>query len=142
MQQFVVPQFIEVEDKIIGPVTTRQFIILIIALFVDFIAYQLLTFVFFLIFLLAFTGFAIVLAFAKINGQAFHYFLLNIFQTLKRPQLRVWSKEVRADKIKESAEGEAKAPPKVTINKERPTASRLSDLALLVNTGGVYRPEE
>ena len=27
MQQFVVPQFIDVEDKIIGSITVRQFII-------------------------------------------------------------------------------------------------------------------
>ena len=142
MNQFVVPQFIDVEDKIIGPITTRQFIILIIALFVDFIAYQLLTFVFFLVFLLAFTGFAIVVAFAKVNGQAFHYFLLNLFQTMRRPQLRVWCKDLSSEKIKESAEGAAKAPLRVEVNKERPTASRLSDLTLLVNTGGVYKPEE
>ena len=28
MQQFTVPQFIDFEDKIIGPITTRQFLIL------------------------------------------------------------------------------------------------------------------
>ncbi|KKS92044.1 MAG: hypothetical protein UV69_C0039G0006, partial [Parcubacteria group bacterium GW2011_GWE2_43_12] len=30
MQQFVVPQFIDVEDKIIGPITVRQFIIIMV----------------------------------------------------------------------------------------------------------------
>ena len=29
--QFIVPQFIDVEDKIIGPVTTRQFVVLLAA---------------------------------------------------------------------------------------------------------------
>ena len=32
MQMFTVPQFIDVEDKIIGPITTRQFIICLVGL--------------------------------------------------------------------------------------------------------------
>src|SRR3990167_5725662 len=94
MQQFTVPQFIDVEDKIIGPITTRQFIIMLVAILGDFLAFKVLTFVFFVLFLLVFTGFAIILAFAKINGQPFHYFLLNLFQTLRRPRLRVWQNVV------------------------------------------------
>ena len=142
MNQFVVPQFIDVEDKIIGPITTRQFIILLTAILTDFVAYKLLTFIFFIIFLLVFTGFAIVVAFVKVNGQVFHYFLLNLFQTLRRPGLRVWDKKVTATELEESAVSAPKEPPKVEVNKERPTASRLSDLSLLINTGGVYKPEE
>lgn len=141
MQQFVVPQFIDVEDKIIGPITTRQFIIILAAILLDFIAFKLLTFVFFVIFVLIFTGFAIVLAFVKINGQVFHYFLLNIFQTLRRPMLRVWCKDVTSAEIRQSAESAPKEPPKVEVNKEKPTESKLSELSLLINTGGVYRPE-
>jgi hypothetical protein len=30
MQQFVVPQFIDVEDKIIGPISVRQFLTLMV----------------------------------------------------------------------------------------------------------------
>ena len=51
MNQFVVPQFIDVEDKIIGPITTRQFIIMLAAILMDFVAFKLLTFIFFLVFL-------------------------------------------------------------------------------------------
>lgn len=142
MQQFIVPQFIDIEDKIIGPITTRQFIIVLVAFFLDFIAFKLLTFVFFLIFLLLITGFAIVLAFAKINGQSFHYFLLNLVQTLLKPGIRVWQKDMSIGIIKKSAESAPKEPPKEKITRERPTGSRLSELTLLVNTGGVYKPEE
>lgn len=141
MQQFVVPQFIDVEDKIIGPVTTRQFIIILGAIFIDFIAYKLLTFIFFVLFALIVTGFAIILAFAKVNGQTFHYFLLNLFQTFRRPRLRVWDNWISGTELKIFSQSAPKVQPKVEINKERPTASRLSDLSLLVNTGGVYKPE-
>ena len=141
MQQFTVPQFIDVEDKIIGPITTRQFIIMLVAILADFLAFKVLTFVFFILFLLVVTGFAIILAFTKINGQPFHYFLLNLFQTFRRPRLRVWQISVSGAAIKIYAQSAPKAQPKIEVNKERPTSSHLSDLSLLVNTGGVYRPE-
>ena len=141
MQQFVVPQFIDVEDKIIGPVTTRQFIIILAALLLDFAAFKLLTFPFFVLFLLVVTGFAIILAFAKVNGQSFNYFLLNLLQTLRRPRLRVWYTAVSNAELKIYAQSAPKVAPKVEISKERPTSSRLADLSLLVNTGGVYKPE-
>jgi len=141
MQQFVVPQFIDVEDKIIGPITTRQFIIILAALLLDFAAYKLATFIFFVFLFLIITGAGFILAFAKVNGQPFHYFLLNLIQTLKRPGLRVWYIPLIASEIKISSASAPPPPPKVEINKERPTASRLSDLTLLVNTGGVYKPE-
>ena len=38
--QFVVPQFIEVEDKIFGPVTTRQFVVLLIGGLFVFISFS------------------------------------------------------------------------------------------------------
>ena len=141
MQQFVVPQFIDVEDKIIGPITTRQFIIMLAALLTDFVAYKLATFIFFVLLFLIITGAGIIIAFAKINGQPFHYFLLNLFQTMRRPRLRVWYIPLINSDIKISSQSAPPPAPKVVINKERPEASHLSDLALLVNTGGVYKPE-
>lgn len=141
MQQFVVPQFIDVEDKIIGPITTRQFVIMLATMLVDFVAYKLATFVFFILLFFIITGAGIIISFAKINGQPFHYFLLNLFQTMRRPRLRVWFIPLINSDIKASAQSAPPPAPKAVINKERPDASHLSDLALLVNTGGVYKPE-
>ena len=42
MDRFVAPQFIDVEDRIIGPITTRQFIIMVIGGVVVFVAYKIL----------------------------------------------------------------------------------------------------
>ena len=39
-QQFVVPQFLDVETKIIGPVTMRQFLILLTTLLIEFLIYR------------------------------------------------------------------------------------------------------
>lgn len=142
MSQFVVPQFIDVEDKILGPITTRQFAILMIDGLVMFIVYKLLSLAFALIVDVILLGMGLVLAFVRINGQPFHYFLLNFVQTLKRPKTRVWNKELSDAEIIALSKVEVPPPPPPKVYKEAPTTSRLSELALVVNTGGVYRPEE
>lgn len=142
MPQFVVPQFIDVEDKILGPITTRQFAILMVDGLVMFILYKLLSLPFAILFDVLLLVSGIVLAFVRINGQPFHYFLLNVFQTWKRPHVRVWNKELSDAEIIALSKVELPPPPPVKPYKEALTTSRLSELALIVNTGGVYKPEE
>src|SRR3989338_7270702 len=89
MEQFVVPQFIDVEDKIFGPITTRQFIILLITGLLLFIIFKLTDIALFIFLTVLIGGLGMVLAFLRINGQPFHYFLLNIAQTLRRPSRRL-----------------------------------------------------
>ena len=141
-EQFVVPQFIDAEDKIFGPVTARQFIILMVAGLTDFALFKLLSFVPFLIVAIPILCLAGLIAFVKINGQAFHYFFLNLLQTLKKPKLRVWQKVYRDAELKEFMS--AKPPPPIlhVTRKEFTATSRLQELTLVVNTGGVYKPEE
>lgn len=142
MQQFVVPQFIDVEDKIIGPITTRQFIILLVTGLIIFILYKILLFTYFVISGLIVLAFGGTLAFLRINGQPFHFFLLNLIQTLKKPNLRVWSKELSEAELREYL----KAPPKIVlppkIKKEPLKSSKLAEIALILDTGGVYQGEE
>ncbi|MFA6427608.1 MAG: PrgI family protein [Candidatus Magasanikbacteria bacterium] len=141
MQQFVIPQFIDVEDKIFGPITTRQFLILLVAGICIFLSYRFADLALFIVVLAVMGGLALVFAFVKINGQTFHYFLLNIIQTLRKPSLRIWRKfyhkkelEFLRKQVTEEKIIEEKAKP---VHRER-----IRDLALLVNTGGFYKPEE
>jgi len=83
MNKFLVPQFIEVEAKIFGPITVRQFLILLAAGLLIFISYKLADFTLFIIITLFLGLFAITFAFVKVNGQNFHYviqFLVSRFQ--------------------------------------------------------------
>jgi hypothetical protein len=142
MAQFVVPQFIDVEDKILDPITTRQFAILMVDGLVMFILYKLLSLPLAILFDVLLLTSGIVLAFVRINGQPFHYFLLNVVQTWKRPHVRVWNKELSDAEIIALSKVELPPPPPAKPYKEALTTSRLSELALIVNTGGVYKPEE
>jgi len=140
MQQFLVPQFIDVEDKIIGPITTRQFVMLLVGILFTFVLYKLLAFAYFAVSGFLVLGVTAILAFARVNGRPIHFLLLNFLQTAKRPKMRVWNREmfVRNVQTVESAIQEVK---KVDVFKESTSGSRLRDLSLIVNTGGVYRGE-
>lgn len=142
MPQFVVPQFIDVEDKILGPVTTRQFAILMVTALVGFIVYKLLSLWYAVAIDAVLLAMALTLAFVRVNGQPFHYFLLNFVQTFRRPPVRVWNKDLTDAEIIAYSKVEVPPPPPPKPYKEAPTTSRLSELALIVNTGGVYRPED
>lgn len=139
MQQFVVPQFIDVEDKIIGPITTRQFIIMLVAGIIIFMAYRFGDFSLFIFALVLFGGLALLFSFVKINGQTFHYFVLNIIQSAKKPSLRVWRKNYDKKELDELRKM-IKVPEKIDNGKKAPERRHIRDLALLVNTGGFYRP--
>ncbi len=141
MQQFVVPQFIDVEDKIFGPITTRQFLILLIGGLICFIAFKMADIALFSTVLVVVGGLSAVLAFVKVNGQTFHYFLLNILQTIRRPSMRIWRKKYDKSEL----DFLRKQKPEEVVEKEvvkKAKAEHIRDLALIVNTGGFYRPEE
>ncbi len=136
--QFIVPQFIEVESKIIGPISGRQFVIMLAAAglaYVEFSLFQ--SPIIFLPLVLMTLGIGGILAFVKINGQSMHYVLLNLFQTAKKPSIRVWRREVSREKQLKIDELKPQAPPP----KVRATQSHLAEMALLVDTGGVYKGE-
>lgn len=140
--QFVVPQFIDVEDRIIGPITTRQFIMGIVAGLFVFLAYRFSDLALFIIEVIIIFGFYILMAFVKVNGRPFYFFILNIVETIKRPRLRVWYKKGIEYKITTKKEEEKEEDIMVAPIRKRLIDQELSALALLVDTGGRYRPEE
>ena len=141
MQQFTVPQFIDVEDKIIGPVTTRQFIILLATALLIFIFYKLLAFLPFLILAVMLFGIGGTLAFVRINGQPFHFFLLNFLQTFRSPKLQLWDKTPAERDLQAAIKVTPMPVQPVRPRKEIVTSSRLAEISLIVDTGGAYTPE-
>lgn len=141
LDHFLVPQFIDVEPKIIGPVTVRQFIIMLVAGLLIAVEYKLFDFWAFVITAVStFVIFAVV-AFLKVNGRPFHFFFLNVMETLKRPRLRLWNKQLTASEVRElmtPAPEEHKD--QFIPTKHLAARSRLDELSLVVDTGGAYQP--
>ena len=141
-QQFVVPQFIDVESKIFGPITMRQFAIMLVAMFLEFIAFKLSDFTLFILLSVFIVPLTIVIAFVKINGVAVHYFLLNFTQSIKSPKRRIWDKTLTDAEIKQYL-NKPLAAEEIALPKKMPLAgSHLAELSLIVDTGGVYRGED
>lgn len=142
MQQFTVPQFIDVEDKIIGPITTRQFLILLTGSIMIGISYKIFDFSLFITFGFSMLGVCGVLAFMKINGRPFHFFILNFIQTLKRAPLRVWNNTLGKSKEEYEQFKKTIVEEKPTVVARRFSTSRLAELSLIVDTQGAYQGEE
>lgn len=141
--QYTVPQFIDIEDKIFGPITVRQFVVVIVGVALLIGSYSLfykalgMTFLFVIAAILIVSA-VIAIAFLKINGRPFHYFLLNMVQSLQHPNLRVWD-----NRYVEPRAAELPPTPTVGIAKKPPLAAdRLARIALLVDTGGIYQNED
>ena len=140
MQQFTVPQFIDVEDKIIGPITSRQFIIFLTAAIIIAITYRLFDFTLFITNAIIIFLIAVTLGFVKINGRPFHFFLLNIIQTWRRPNVRVWNNRL-APLVDEERIPTLKFD-STKSSKEYYKKSRLAELSLVVDTEGEYRGDD
>lgn len=142
--QFIVPQFIDVEDKILGPISVRQFVTMLVGAAFIYANYELVwhlnnNFWAFAIFSVIIFGLTMSFAFLKINGQLFHLFLLNFFISLRDPRMRVWNK--RTGHLKPQKEAKLELP-QVTPVKPPLRAPTLNRLALIVDTGGAYHEED
>ncbi|MBU0671089.1 MAG: PrgI family protein [Patescibacteria group bacterium] len=141
MNQFIVPQFIDAENKILGPLSVRQFLILLVTGGLIYVWYELFSFFIFAIAGVLTLAIGGTFAFVKINSQMFHIFILLMIQTLRRPNLKIWKREaykkpsIPKDKKKKDDET-------IIRPKEEVTSSRLSELSLMVDTGGAFEAEK
>jgi len=138
--RFIVPQFIDAEDKIIGPVTVRQFIIVIVGGLFIFAAYKLADFTLFLLETFIIAVVTLAFAFVKVNGAPFHLFFANFLNTLVKAKIRVWKKEnIITQELKSKDEDKALT----YVREKRLLPSRkLAELSLVIDTGGIYKGEK
>ncbi|MFA6407929.1 MAG: PrgI family protein [Candidatus Paceibacterota bacterium] len=88
--EYQVPQFIEVEDKIIGPLTLRQFIYLSGTSGICIIFFSYLPLIFAILLSLPVAGFGAALAFYKINGKPFIEIVEAGFNYYTGKKLLLW----------------------------------------------------
>jgi hypothetical protein len=122
--KYQVPQFTEVEDKIVGPLTIRQFIYIVGGAGMCFIAYNYLPIYVSLILIAAIAGLSLALAFYKVNNKPFIDFLESAFMFYTKGNLYIWKKEEKKPVKSEAAE---KAAPQVYV--PRMSQSKLKELS-------------
>ncbi|HVW82975.1 MAG TPA: PrgI family protein [Candidatus Paceibacterota bacterium] len=135
--EYQVPQFIEVEDRVVGPLTIKQFIYLAggAGLCAIFLFY--LPLLFALLFAIPAGGLAVALAFYRVNGKPFIDVMESAFGYYTGAKLFLWKHEDAPAKSSAAAlASESPAP----LSKAAPRLSRgkLSELAwsLDVQSGG------
>lgn len=125
--QFQVPQFIEVEDKIFGPLTFKQFIYIIGSAGLAYILWRILPIYIGAPLVLASLGLGAALAFLQWNGRPFITGLENSFYYFLRAKLYLWNNERRERKSKKEARDQRVS--EATVYVPRLSESRLSELA-------------
>ena len=90
MDQFTVPQFIEHEPKIVGPLTFKQFIFIGIAGAICFTLYFIVPFFVFILLSLVIIPGGFALAFLKSNGRSLPVVLKNLFGFTLGPKMYLW----------------------------------------------------
>lgn len=93
--RFQVPQFIEIEDKIFGPITIKQFVYLAGGCGLAFILWRVLPTFIGIIVDIPILVFSIALAFFKVNNKPFIYIVEAAFKYIFTNKLYIWHKTPR-----------------------------------------------
>ena len=124
--QFKVPQFLDIEDKIFGPFTFRQFAYLAGGGGLCFVLYKALPFYISFIPILIIAGLALALAFYKVNNKPFIFVVESGIKYLLTDKLYIWKRRMKEKEDEKTQEDK----PKIDVGRiSRVNTSKLKDLA-------------
>ena len=124
--EYQVPQFIEVENKIVGPLTLRQFIYLAGGAGLCVLFFFYLQIIFAVLFSLPVAALVAALAFYRVNGKPFIEVLESGFNYYTGAKLFLWKHQDQKNQKMNPAEREA---PGILRNTNKLTRGKLSELA-------------
>lgn len=128
--QFKVPQFLDIEDKMFGPFTFREFAYLAGGAGLCFILYKLLGLLWGAIPILVMGGFSLMLTFYRPNNKPFVYMLEAGFKYFTQHKLYIWKKgKPRVNASSQSELGGQEKIKAMSDNGMKLSGSKLRDLA-------------
>jgi hypothetical protein len=141
--QYKIPQNVDVEDKIIGPLTLRQFLVLLAAGLIVFALFTVLgsNLLIFTVAAAPFVTIGLAFAFLKINERSMETFILAAGTTLFRPKKRIWKQVPDLRPIHEAAPAPVR-PEEYHPPSPEEVHSKLEELSAIVDTRGWGRPDE
>jgi len=137
--QFQVPQFIEVEDKIFGPLTFRQFLYLAGGAGLSFIFYVYLPIYISIFFIFPVVGLVLALTFYKHNGRDFIFLAESVFKYTFTKKLYLWQKADRPSLTQKAPMASAGAT--ADFNLPRLSESKLKELSWSLDIKDNTRPQ-
>jgi hypothetical protein len=128
--RFQTPQFIDIEDRIFGPLTLKQFIYLAGSAGLAFLFYRTLPFILALWLIIPTIGLGLALAFFKFNNKPFIFLLEALFRYSIHRKLYLWRKGESAPtetktKVAQTPASGAVVLPKLSHNKLKDLAWNL-----------------
>lgn len=144
MGQYKVPQDVEAEDKLIGPLSLRQFIYVVIGLAWAGLMFLILrpnnspspavNYIIMAVLIIPITGFFLLMGFGRRKEQSFEKYFAAVVRFYFVPRIRVWDKDLSTvELVKEEVK-----PPEVITEKNVPKSS-LEQLALVMDTHGTMK---
>ncbi len=133
--RYEVPQFIDVEDKIFGPLTFRQFAYLAGGAGLCYLTYKVVPTFIAIVIMLPLAAFSLALAFVKVNQKPLINVVESAINYLVRGKLYLWKKEPEKKK-KQASKTDAELAP---VYAPRLSESKLHDIAWgldVLNTKG------
>jgi hypothetical protein len=124
--QFKVPQFLDIEDKIFGPFTFREFAYLAGGAGLCFVFYKWLGLIFAIIPILMIAGFVLALTFYRPNNKPLIFMLEAGFKYFTQGKLYIWKKSSKNTKTKENLTLDEKV---IKMMPNKLSGSKLRDLA-------------
>lgn len=121
--RFQVPQYIEVEDKIFGPLTFKQFVYIAGGAGICLVLFTFLPKFFAFLLSAPVVALSLALAFYKVNDKPFIHMVEAFFNYFTTTKLYVWKKE---EKKPEARQAETQAPEQVYV--PRLSESKLKEL--------------
>jgi len=128
--QFKVPQFLEIEDKIFGPFTFREFVYLAGGAGLCFTLYKLLGLLWGSLPILIVAGFSLLLTFYKPNNKPFINMLGSGLNYFTQSKLYIWKKhtnKIKNDQLQAVNENKTRMMP------QKLNGEKLKDLAWSLN---------
>ena len=136
MGQYKVPLDIEAEDKILGPLSLRQFIYVIIGLLWAGLMWLLFSkiIVLMIVLIIPITGFFLLLGFGRRQEQSFESYFVAVLQYFVVPRIRVWDKDLTQVELVKKVDIAPEVIPLKNIN-----MGSLKQLALIMDTHGAQK---
>ena len=138
--QYAVPQFIEIEDKVIGPLTVKQFLYLVVGGVFLLITWALADISLFILMAVLTSAVIIPFAFVKMNGRPFEIYLVSAVKFFTSPKVRLWLRDTTASKFKATDSNKrgkiiSKAQTQ-EIGDKKFNRSRIQELSQILDMGG------
>lgn len=148
--QFPIPQNVDIEDKLIGPLTLKQFLYLLAGGILEFFWFSVFDMELFLLMTIPTVGIAVAFAFVKVYDKPFSEFVLIMLHFVFASRRRVWKrvpgsltiKSTGAQKITQKHKEEQSRLRKV-IAEKKIQVKNIDDLAKVLDTvGGLEKPSK